>query len=112
MNTLSSFLKTAHARACSQEALMLEQAAKKAMGALQWRLAAELYTQAADCLPKDPHTGGDTIQAQAHRRAAANCTALSKTRTPSQLIKDAPDYGHMTRAAIAEHDAEWKGYGR
>ncbi len=111
MNSLSSFLKAAHARACNQEAMMLHHGAKKAMGALQWRLAAELYTQAADCLPKDPHTGGDTIQAQAHRRAAATCSALAKTRTPNHLIKDAPDYGHMTRAAIAEHDAEWKGYG-
>ncbi len=82
-----------------------------AQGALQWAMAASLYTQAADALPKDVHTGRDTAQAQAHRRSARNCQALVGTNAPNRLIKDNPDYEatlkQLRRDAEAEQDRFW-----
>jgi len=111
MTTLPAFIDASKSRAASADAAMLTQAARQAQGALQWGLAANLYDQAADALSVDPHTGKETMQAQAHRRSARNCRALVGTNAPNRLIKDAPDYGHMTRQAIAERDKEWRGRG-
>lgn len=104
---LAAITSAAEARTASQDAAQLAQAARRAMGALQWDMAAVLFTQAADALPSNPHTSGDTITAQAHRRSARHCAAMAGTQAPQQLIKDAPDYGRMQRAAIAEHEREW-----
>lgn len=110
MTTLPLFIKAGEAKAACQDATQLAHAARKAQGALQWALAASLWAQAADALQRDPHTGKETLQAQAHRRSARNCEAMARTRVPPQLPDDNPDYRHMTRAAKAEHDAEWEGY--
>jgi hypothetical protein len=96
MTTLPFFLKAGEAKVASQDAAQLANAARKAQGALQWQLAASLWTQAADALQRDPHTGNETLQAQAHRRV------------PRQLPKDNPDYRHMTKALIAEEEAIWR----
>lgn len=74
---------------------MLAQAAQKAMGALQWGLAASLFSQAADALAIDPHTQAETVQAQNHRRSARNYKALVGTNAPNRLIKDVVGYGEM-----------------
>lgn len=111
MSALPAILSASKARTASSDAELLAKAAKNAQGALQWGMAANLYEQAADALPVDLHTGKETMQAQAHRRSARNCRALVGTNAPNRLIKDAPDYGHMTRQAIAEHDEEWRGHG-
>lgn len=110
MTTLLDFMVVSNARMACQDAAMLAQAARKAQGALQWGLAASLWTQAANALQRDPHTGNETLQAQAHRRSAKTCEAMARTRVPTQLPKDNPDYRHMTKAAIAELEAEWRGY--
>lgn len=103
---LAAITSAAEARTASQDAAQLAQAARRAMGALQWDMAAVLFTQAADALPRNPHTGGDTITAQTHRRSAQHCTAMAGTQAPQHLIKDAPDYGRMQREAIADHERE------
>ena len=108
MTTLPSFIKAGAAKAACQDAIQLANAARKAQGALQWELAASLWAQAADALQRDPHTGSETLQAQAHRRSAKTCTAMSRTRVPRQLPKDNPDYRHMTKALIAEEEAIWR----
>lgn len=110
MTTLPSFLKAGAAKAACQDATQLANAARKAQGALQWALAASLWTQAADALQRDPHTGKETLQAQAHRRSANTCQAMARTRVPRQLPKDNPDYRHMTKTMLAEVEAEWRGY--
>lgn len=104
---LAAITSAAEARTASQDAAQLAQAARRAMGALQWDMAAVLYTQAADALPPNPHTGADTIVAHSYRMFAKQCTAMAGTQPPQQLIKDAPDYGRMQRAAIAAHEREW-----
>lgn len=109
--TIPAFIDAGKARAASADAAMLAQAAKKAQAALQWGLAANLYDQAADALQPDPNTGKETMQAQAHRRSARNCQALVGTTAPPRALRDCPDYGHMTRQALAEHDEEWRGHG-
>ena len=111
MTTIPAFIDASKARAASADAAMLAQAARKAQAALQWALAANLYDQAAAALPADPHTGKETMQAQAHRRSARNCQALVGTTAPPRALRDCPDYGHMTRQALAEHDEEWRGHG-
>lgn len=111
MSALPAIIGASKARTASTDAALLAKAAMNAQGALQWAMAANLYDQAAAALPADPHTGKETMQAQAHRRSARNCRALVGTNAPNRLIKDAPDYGHMTRQAIAEHDEEWRGHG-
>jgi hypothetical protein len=108
MTTLPSFLKAGEAKAACQDAIQLANAARKAQGALQWELAASLWTQAANALQRDPHTGNETLQAQAHRRSAKTCEAMARTRVPKQLPKDNPDYRHMTKALIAEEEAIWR----
>ncbi|WP_426307746.1 hypothetical protein ACN9MJ_10410 [Acidovorax facilis] len=108
MTTLPSFLKAGEAKAASQDAAQLAKAARKAQGALEWALAANLWTQAANALQRDPRTGQETLQALDHRRCARNCEAMTRTRVPNQLIKDNPDYRHMTRALIAEEEAIWR----
>lgn len=107
MSAITSIIEATKARTASQDAAQLAQAARRAMGALQWDMAAVLYTQAADALPPNPHTGADTIVAHSYRMFAKQCTAMAGTQAPQQLIKDAPDYGRMQRAAIAEHEREW-----
>ncbi len=99
MSALPAIIGASKARTASTDAALLAKAAANAQGALQW------------ALPADPHTGKETMQAQSHRRSARNCRALVGTNAPNRLIKDAPDYGHMTRQAIAEHDEEWRGHG-
>lgn len=111
MSALPAIIGASKARTASTDAALLAKAAANAQGALQWAMAANLYDQAAAALPADPHTGKETMQAQAHRRSARNCRALVGTNAPNRLIKDAPDYGHMNRQAIAEHDEEWRGHG-
>ncbi|MBL7089129.1 hypothetical protein [Acidovorax sp.] len=111
MSALPAIIGANKARTASTDAALLVKAAMNAQGALQWAMAANLYDQAAAALPADPHTGKETMQAQAHRRSARNCQALVGTTAPPRAIKDAPDYGHMTRQAIAQHDEEWRGHG-
>jgi hypothetical protein len=106
MSALPSLLSAGQARAASTDAALLAKAAKNAQGALQWAMAASLYTQAADALPKDVHTGRDTTQAQAHRRSAQICSAMKETRAPQRLLKDAPDYGAAQRQLLREAEAE------
>jgi len=112
MSTLPAFIEASKARAASTDAAMLAQAAKNAQGALQWALAASLYDQAADALPRDSHTGDETLQAKAHRRSARNCRALVNTKAPNRLIKDNPDYQatlkQLRREAEAEQDTYWR----
>lgn len=110
MTSLPSFIKAGEAKAASEDAAQLAHAARKAQGALEWALAESLWRQAADALQLDPHSGKETLQAQAHRRSARTCEAMARTNVPNQLIKDNPDYRHMTRVAIAELEAEWRGY--
>lgn len=103
---LAAITSAAEARTASQDAAQLAQAARRAMGALQWDMAAVLYTQAADALPPNPHTGADTIVAHSYRMFAKQCAAMAGTQAPHQLIKDAPDYGRLQRDAIAQHERE------
>lgn len=111
MSATPSLLIAGQARAASTEAALLAKAAKNAEGALQWGMAASLYTQAAEALPKDVHTGRDTAQAQAHRRSAQICSAMKGTSAPLRLLKDAPDYGatlkQLQREAEAEQNRFW-----
>jgi hypothetical protein len=106
MSALPSLVSAGKARTASTDAALLAKAAKNAEGALLWEMAASLYTQAADALPKDVHTGRDTAQAQAHRRSAQICSAMKGTRAPQRLLKDAPDYGAMQRQLLREAEAE------
>jgi hypothetical protein len=106
MSAITSIIEATKARTASQDAAQLAQAARRAMGALQWDMAAALYTQAADALPLNPHTSSETITAQAHRRSARHCTAMAGTQVPPQLIKDAPDYRRLQREAISQHERE------
>lgn len=108
MTTLPFFLKAGEAKVASQDAAQLANAARKAQAALQWTMAASLWNQAAEALQRDPHTGKETLQAQAHRRSAKACVAMAGTRVPRQLPKDNPDYRHMTKALIAEEEAIWR----
>ena len=108
MITLPSFIKAGEAKAACQDATQLANAARKAQGTLQWALAASLWTQAADALQRDPHTGKETLQAKSHRRSAQTCQAMAQTRVPQQLPKDNPDYRHMTKALIAEEEEIWR----
>ena len=110
MTTLPSFIKAGEAKAASEGATQLAHAARQAQGALEWALAESLWNRAADALQRDPHTGKETLQAQAHRRSARNCQAMARTKVPAQLIKDNPDYRHMTKAMIEEEEAIWRRY--
>lgn len=105
MTTFSAFLNAGAARTASQESALLAKAAKNAQGALQWSMAATLWSQAAEALPRDPHTGRETLQAQAYRRSASHCQALVNTNAPMRLVKDAPDYEAEYRKRLREVEA-------
>jgi hypothetical protein len=105
MTSLRTFIEAGQAKAASQESAMLVRAAKNAQGALQWQMAATLWNQAADALPRDPHTGRETLQAQAYRRSASHCQALVNTNAPMRLIKDAPDYEAERKKRLREVEA-------
>ena len=107
MTSITTLIDANKAKAASTDSAALAEAAKRAQGALQWALAACLWNQAADVLQRDPHTGDETIQAQAHRRAANNCRALVGTNAPMRLLEDSPDYGAMQRERIAEGERQW-----
>ena len=111
MSALPSILRAGQARAASTESALLAKAAKNAQGALQWAIAEALYTQAADALPKDVHTGRDTAQAQAYRQSARICCSMKGTNAPLRLLKDAPEYGaalkQLQREAEAEANSIW-----
>lgn len=108
---ICTFIQKGHARTASEESAALAAAAKRAMGGLQWKLAAHLYEQAADVLPKAPNKGPETIQAQGYRRSARQCHSMANTRVPRQLIKDNPDYMRSIREEQAKDDLEWIGWG-
>lgn len=103
-SALPEFMHASAAKLANQEAQKLANAAKNAQGALQWGLAERLYNEAADVLPRDPHTNAETIQAQCYRRAARTCKALLGTSASNRLIKDNPEYGLIQRQM--EREAE------
>lgn len=111
MSALPAIIGASKARTASTDAALLAKAAMNAQGALQWAMAEALYTQAADALPKDVHTGRDTAQAHAHRQSARICGSMKGTSAPQRLLKDAPDYGatlkRLQREAEEEQNRFW-----
>ena len=83
MSAITSIIEATKARTASQDAAMLAQAAKNAQGALQWAMAATLYDQAAEALPIDQHTGGETLQdATADQHLGAHTQRAHERREP------------------------------
>lgn len=106
--SLEAFIAAGQAKSVSMDSAMLAAAGKRAQLAMQRGLAANYFDQAAESLPRDPHTGAETIQAQAHRRSAATCRALVGTAARNRLLRDCPEYGATERAAAQEHSREWR----
>ncbi|WP_128422655.1 hypothetical protein [Delftia tsuruhatensis] len=105
---LEAFINAGEAKAASVESAMLAEAGKRAMLAMQWGLAASLYSQAADAIPLNTHTGRETIQARMHRLSAAMCKAMVGTFASNRLLRDCPEYGALERAAVEAHTREWR----